>query len=304
MTPECIPIATLPGTTALFRAYTDPSLAADPAALRRWYPADPFTLAWAATVPHASTKPTAHASPTPSSARPTASTPAAPSSPTSSASSTAPPPSSPASRSPSSVARSSPSSRPPRPSAKPRTPPPHHRPRACPDLLARQRRPRPRRSRPARPPQETPRSKPSPSASTPRSSRRCPSVSSASTAAASPATPAPRRRARPGQPSSSPYAPITDLLRECYAPDATLAGAFGRLLTKIFAAHGLIVLDAASRDFHALGAPILRAAIERSDDLESALLARSSELEAAGYHAQVLVTPGHSLLFLVDDRPP
>jgi bacillithiol biosynthesis cysteine-adding enzyme BshC len=97
------------------------------------------------------------------------------------------------------------------------------------------------------------------------------------------------------------YAPIAELLRECYAPDANLAGAFGRLLAKIFAPHGLIVLDAASRDFHALGAPVFRAAIELAEELETALLARSAELVAAGYHAQVLVTPGHSLLFLVDE---
>jgi bacillithiol biosynthesis cysteine-adding enzyme BshC len=95
-------------------------------------------------------------------------------------------------------------------------------------------------------------------------------------------------------------APICNLLRECYTPGATLAGAFGRLLTKIFAAHGLIVMDAASREFHALGAGVLCAAIERADELETALLARSRELEAAGYHAQVLVTPAHSLLFLID----
>lgn len=96
------------------------------------------------------------------------------------------------------------------------------------------------------------------------------------------------------------WAPVCDLLRECYSPDAKLAGAFGRLLTKIFAAQGLVVMDAASRDFHAMGASALRAAIERADELEAALMARSAELERAGYHAQVLVVPGHSLLFLVD----
>jgi bacillithiol biosynthesis cysteine-adding enzyme BshC len=96
------------------------------------------------------------------------------------------------------------------------------------------------------------------------------------------------------------WAPIANLLRECYSPDATLAGAFGRLLTKIFAPHGLIVMDAASREIHALGASVLRAAIERADELEAALLARTHELEAAGYHAQVLVTPSHSLLFLIE----
>ena len=96
------------------------------------------------------------------------------------------------------------------------------------------------------------------------------------------------------------WAPICDVLRECYAPGATLAGAFGRLLTKVFAAQGLIVMDAASREFHAMGAGVLRAALERADELEDALLVRSQDLEAAGYHAQVLVTADHSLLFLID----
>jgi bacillithiol biosynthesis cysteine-adding enzyme BshC len=96
------------------------------------------------------------------------------------------------------------------------------------------------------------------------------------------------------------WAPIANLLRECYTPGATLASAFGRLLTKIFADFGLIVMDAASRDFHALGASVLRAALERADELEDALLVRSQDLEAAGYHAQVLVTADHSLLFLLD----
>ncbi len=101
-------------------------------------------------------------------------------------------------------------------------------------------------------------------------------------------------------------APICDLLRECYAhqPDKaapTFASAFARLMTRIFAEHGLIVMDAAGRDFHALGASTLRFAIEHAEELEAALLARTAELEAAGYHAQVLVKPGASLLFLISD---
>ena len=102
------------------------------------------------------------------------------------------------------------------------------------------------------------------------------------------------------------YAPICDLLRECYTPQSTLAGAFARLLTRLFAAHGLIVMDAAGpggagRALHALGASALRAAIERAPELEAALLDRTRELEAAGYHAQVLVKPNTSLLFLVEE---
>ena len=74
-----------------------------------------------------------------------------------------------------------------------------------------------------------------------------------------------------------------------------------RLLTSIFAEQGLILIDAASRDFHALGAPVLRHAIEHAAELESALLERSKLLEERGYHAQVLVAPSSSLLFLIDE---
>jgi bacillithiol biosynthesis cysteine-adding enzyme BshC len=96
------------------------------------------------------------------------------------------------------------------------------------------------------------------------------------------------------------FAPVCQTLRECYPWDAKLAGAFGRLLTKVFAEFGLVVMDAATRSAHALGAPVLRAAIEQAAVLEAALLERTIELEAAGYHAQVLVERGHSLLFLID----
>jgi bacillithiol synthase len=102
------------------------------------------------------------------------------------------------------------------------------------------------------------------------------------------------------------YAPVCDLLRECYGraqplSDAapTFGGAFARLMARLFAAQGLIVMDAAGRDFHALGASTLRYAIEHAEELETALLERSGELEADGYHAQVLVKDGASLLFLV-----
>ena len=96
--------------------------------------------------------------------------------------------------------------------------------------------------------------------------------------------------------------PILDAIEAAYTPDATFAQAFARLLTSIFAEQGLILIDAASRDFHALGAPVLRHAIEHAAELESALLERSKLLEARGYHAQVLVSPSSSLLFLIDEE--
>jgi bacillithiol biosynthesis cysteine-adding enzyme BshC len=84
------------------------------------------------------------------------------------------------------------------------------------------------------------------------------------------------------------------------AEGTRLAGTFGKLLTAIFSEFGLIVMDPCSRGFHELGATVLRGSMEKADSLEAALLARSEELVSKGYHAQVLVTPGHSLLFLLD----
>jgi bacillithiol synthase len=99
--------------------------------------------------------------------------------------------------------------------------------------------------------------------------------------------------------------PILDALEAAYTPDATLAQAFGRLLASIFngngADQGLIIIDAADRSFHALGAPVLRHTIQHAAELESALLDRSKLLQDRGYHAQVLVAPSSSLLFLLDE---
>lgn len=99
------------------------------------------------------------------------------------------------------------------------------------------------------------------------------------------------------------FAPVCEVLREAYtdhgAYRATLASGMGRLLSGIFADQGLVVMDAAEREFHSLGSAVLRAAIERADELEAALLERASALEAAGYHTQVKFTRGMSLLFLL-----
>jgi bacillithiol biosynthesis cysteine-adding enzyme BshC len=91
-----------------------------------------------------------------------------------------------------------------------------------------------------------------------------------------------------------------DALSAAYQPGQTFAQAFASFYSAVFAAQGLLVLDASTRDFHRLGAPVLRAGIERADELHAALLDRNRALEAAGYHAQVAVTSQSSLLFLID----
>jgi bacillithiol biosynthesis cysteine-adding enzyme BshC len=93
-----------------------------------------------------------------------------------------------------------------------------------------------------------------------------------------------------------------DALAAAWRPGHTFAEAFRQFYAKAFAAQGLLVLDAAGREFHCMGAPVLRAALERADELHQALVGRNRELEEAGYHAQVAVEPQSSLLFLIDER--
>ena len=93
-----------------------------------------------------------------------------------------------------------------------------------------------------------------------------------------------------------------DALVEAYKPGRTFAQAFAVFYSTVFAGQGLLVLDPSSRDFHRLGATVLRAAIERADELHAALVERNGQLQTAGYHAQVAVAPQSSLLFLLEER--
>ncbi len=94
----------------------------------------------------------------------------------------------------------------------------------------------------------------------------------------------------------------TEALAAAYRPGRTFAQAFADFYARIFAAQGLLVFDASSREVHRLGASILRAAVERADELHAALLERGQALEAAGYHSQVAVAGQSSLLFLFDEQ--
>ena len=86
-------------------------------------------------------------------------------------------------------------------------------------------------------------------------------------------------------------------LRDTYRPGETMGTAFARLYARIFAEWGVILLDASDAELDRVAEPIYRAAVERSDELAAALLARGEALEAAGYHQQVKVTSSSVLLF-------
>jgi bacillithiol biosynthesis cysteine-adding enzyme BshC len=98
------------------------------------------------------------------------------------------------------------------------------------------------------------------------------------------------------------YSDAMEALAAAYKPGRTFAQAFAEFYSKVFGAQGLLVLDAGGQAIHRMGAPVLRAALERADELHAALVERDKALVSAGYHAQVAVALQSSLLFLIDER--
>jgi bacillithiol synthase len=90
-------------------------------------------------------------------------------------------------------------------------------------------------------------------------------------------------------------------LTSSYTPSETFGSAFGKLMTKIFAGHGLIFLEPMSRDLHGLAVPVMHRAIKEHQAVAADLVARTEALEKAGYHAQVKVTEQSTLVFRIVD---
>jgi bacillithiol biosynthesis cysteine-adding enzyme BshC len=59
------------------------------------------------------------------------------------------------------------------------------------------------------------------------------------------------------------------------------------------------LLDAMDPELHVIAQPLYRSALQRAAEIDELVLKRGAELEAAGYHQQVKVTPSSTLLFTV-----
>jgi bacillithiol biosynthesis cysteine-adding enzyme BshC len=94
---------------------------------------------------------------------------------------------------------------------------------------------------------------------------------------------------------------VARFLRESYRTGETLGSAFAKLFSRLFQHSGVVLIDASDPELHSLAASVYRAAVVAAEDLGDALLERSRELETAGYHAQVKVTPSSTLLFTLKD---
>jgi bacillithiol synthase len=86
-------------------------------------------------------------------------------------------------------------------------------------------------------------------------------------------------------------------LRESYTRGETYGSAFGKLMSRLLARRGIIFIDPLDPRFHRLAAPVYLRALDEAGPLRDALIARSKELDGAGFHDQVKVTHETTLLF-------
>jgi len=90
-------------------------------------------------------------------------------------------------------------------------------------------------------------------------------------------------------------------LRESYKPGTGFAQAFAKLMARLFQSYGVVLLDPLDEELKQVVAPLYSDAIDKSEAIASALVSRSNELEAGGYHAQVKVSEDMVPLFIIDD---
>jgi bacillithiol biosynthesis cysteine-adding enzyme BshC len=100
---------------------------------------------------------------------------------------------------------------------------------------------------------------------------------------------------------SSVYPQALELAARAYRDGETVGGAYVTLLRGILEPLGIAVLDAAHPAVRGAGAPLLAQAVRESAALERALVERERALRAAGFHPQVPVVRGRSLVFSARD---
>jgi bacillithiol biosynthesis cysteine-adding enzyme BshC len=94
---------------------------------------------------------------------------------------------------------------------------------------------------------------------------------------------------------------LRKFLSDSYQPQRTFSDAFARMMAYLTGARGLILLDPLDTDLKKLAAPVYSEAARRAPELAKAIVDRSRELEAAGYHAQVTPSENSFPLFLHDE---
>ena len=102
-------------------------------------------------------------------------------------------------------------------------------------------------------------------------------------------------------PNSEFAADMKALVKNAWQPGRGYVDSFAIMMTALLGRYGLIFLDPLDRELKKLAAPLYAEAARRAPEIASAIEQRSSELEQAGYHAQVLASANSFPLFLHDE---
>lgn len=102
-------------------------------------------------------------------------------------------------------------------------------------------------------------------------------------------------------PASEFSSDLKSLVREAWQPGRSYVDAFAAMMTSLLGRYGLILLDPLDSELKKIAAPLYATAAQHAPEIANALEQRSRELEASGYHAQVLATANSFPLFLHDE---
>lgn len=102
-------------------------------------------------------------------------------------------------------------------------------------------------------------------------------------------------------PETSFTGSVTEILYESYREGDSFSDSFGKAIASLFRGRGLILVSPLDPDVRKLAAPFVERAVTKAPAIRDALIRRGSELEAAGYHSQVLVNADFFPFFLIDD---
>jgi bacillithiol biosynthesis cysteine-adding enzyme BshC len=94
---------------------------------------------------------------------------------------------------------------------------------------------------------------------------------------------------------------LKKILTDTWQPGRGYGEAFARMMTLLLGNHGLIFMDPRDARLKKLAAPLYAEAARKAPEIASAVEARSRDLEADGYHAQVVATANSFPLFLHDE---
>jgi bacillithiol biosynthesis cysteine-adding enzyme BshC len=94
---------------------------------------------------------------------------------------------------------------------------------------------------------------------------------------------------------------MKSLVQQAWQPGRSYSEAFATMMTSLLGRYGLILLNPLDSELKKIAAPLYSAAAQRAPEIGAALEQRSRDLEAAGYHAQVMATANSFPLFLHDE---